>query len=330
MQKRTFVRTALAGILALGAAFGAPPRVLAAGYPDKPINVIVPFPPGGLTDLIGRRFAAYLEKQTGQTVIVQNKPGASGQLGAQQVARAHPDGYTVLVTATHFAISAAVRRDLPYDPVKDFSPIALFVTTPNILVVNSKVPVHNLQEYLKYANSRPGGLSFGSSGAGGSTHLSGELLKLKTHANLQHIPYKGMVLQVNDLVGGQLESGFVDASSVLQFIEAKQLRPIGVTGSARFDILPDVPTIAEQGVPGYEATTWIALAAPAKTPPDILKFLNKAALDSMQTPDSAAFLKQISATRSALTPQEVSDYLRRDIAKWTEVAKAANLQTGSE
>ncbi|MCD0501685.1 Bug family tripartite tricarboxylate transporter substrate binding protein [Bordetella petrii] len=328
MQKRTFIKTlgvaALAGCILAAVA----PRAQAA-YPDKQITVVVPFPPGGLTDLVGRRFAAYLEKQTGQTVVVQNKAGASGQVGAQQVSRAAPDGYTLLVTATHFGISAAIRRDLPYDPVRDFSPVALFLTTPNILVVNSKVPVKNLQEYLQYANNESGGMSFGSSGAGGSTHLSGELLKLKTKANMQHIPYKGMVLQVNDLVGGQLESGFVDPSSVMQFIEAGQLRPIGVTGKERFDILPDVPTIAEQGVPGYEATTWIAVVAPANTPADIQQYLNKMAIDSMQTPDSREFLKQISATRSTLTPAEMSDYLRSEIAKWTEVAKAANLQTGT-
>ncbi len=329
MQKRTFLTTLMAGSLAVASLAGALPTAHAAGYPDKPITIVVPFPPGGLTDLVGRRFAAYLEKETGQSVVVQNRPGASGQVGAQYVARMPADGYTLLVTATHFAISAAVRTDLPYNPVKDFDPLAIFVTTPNILVVNAKVPVNNIKEYIAYANNKPGGISFSSSGTGGSTHLSGELLKYLTKANIQHISYKGMVPAVNDLVGGQLESGFVDPSSVLQFLEEKRLRAIGVTGATRFDILPDVPTIAEQGVTGYEATTWIALAAPANTPKTIQDMLNKAAVASMQTPEAKEFLKQISATPSAMTPPEVKTYLTNEIDKWTKVAEAANLRTGN-
>lgn len=262
-------------------------------------------------------------------MIVQNRAGASGQVGAQHTARQPADGYNLLVTATHFAISAAVRADLPYDPVKDFDPLAIFVTTPNILVVNSDVPIHNIKEYVEYANKTPGGMSVGSSGTGGSTHLSGELLKYLTKANMQHISYKGMVPHVNDLVGGQLESGFVDPSSVLQFLEQGRLRAIGVTGAERFDILPDIPTIAEQGVDGYEATTWIALAAPAGTPEEVKDFLNKMALESMQTAGAQEFLKQISANPSSMGHAEVKDYLTAEIDKWTKVAEAADLRTGN-
>ena len=328
MHKRSFIGLALAAAVTVTATLAAATGAQAADYPHKPITVVVPFPPGGLTDLIGRRFAAHLEKQTKQSVIVQNKAGASGQVGAQGVARDAPDGYTVMVTATHFAISAAVRRDLPYDPIKDFSPIALFVTTPNILAVNAKLPIRNLDEYIAYANGRSQGVSFGSSGAGGSTHLSGELLKLKTGANMQHIPYKGMVLQVNDLVGGQLESGFVDPSATLQFFKTGALRPIGVTGAERFDILPDVPTLAEQGVKDYEAITWIALIATANTPEDVRAFLNKSAIASMQTPEAQEFLKQIAAQPSTLSPSEVATYLSDEVKKWSAVADAAKLKTG--
>lgn len=327
MKKRTFLKTLIACSVAATAVSTPPAMAQAASpYPNRPINIIVPFPPGGLTDIIARRFAAHLEEETGQSVIIQNRAGASGQVGAQAVARMPADGYNLLVTATHFAISAAVRTDLPYDPVVDFDPLAIFVTTPNILVVNSDVPVHNIKEYIEYANNKPDGISFGSSGTGGSTHLSGELLKHLTQANMHHISYKGMVPHVNDLVGGQLESGFVDPSSVNQFLDEGRLRAIGVTGSERFDILPDIPTIAEQGVEGYEATTWIALAAPAGTPEDIRAFLNKAAITSMQTSSSQEFLRQISASPSSISHAEVRDYLSAEIVKWTAVAEAADLR----
>ncbi|WP_038852302.1 Bug family tripartite tricarboxylate transporter substrate binding protein [Bordetella petrii] len=328
MQRRAFLSATVACAI-VASAFQGTSTQAAPQYPDKPVNIIVPFPPGGLTDLIGRRFAAYLEKKTGQTVVVQNRAGASGQVGAQAIARMEPDGYNLLVTATHFAISAAVRADLPYDPVGDFDPIAIFVTTPNILVVNEKVPVHSLREYIEYANKKPGGMSFGSSGTGGSTHLSGELLKHLTGANLQHVSYRGMVPHVNDLVGGQIESGFVDPSSVIQFLQEGRLRALAVTGAQRFDILPDIATIAEQGVDGYEATTWIALAAPAGTPQAVKKFLNQAAIESMQTPEGKEFLQQISATPSTLTDAQVKDYLKAEIDKWKKVAEAANLRTGN-
>ena len=329
MKKRAFLKALAVTGIALSSVFGAPASVLASDYPDRLINIIVPFPPGGLTDIIGRRFADYLQRETGQTVVVQNRAGASGQVGAQYVSRQPADGYTLLVTATHFGISAAIRTDLPYNPVTDFSPIALFVTTPNILVVNKDVPVTNIQEYIAYANGKAQGISVGSSGTGGSTHLSGELLKFRASANMHHIPYKGMTPHVNDLVGGQIESGFVDPSSVMQFLADGRLRAIGVTGAQRFDILPDVPTISEQGIDGYEATTWIALVAPAGTPQAIQDFLNKAAIASMQTPSAKQFLKQISAMPSDLSPSQFTDYLRHEISKWSEVADAANLKIGN-
>ncbi len=328
MRRRSFIQgaSALAASAGAGGLVAGWPGPALAAYPDRPINIVVPFPPGGLTDLIGRRFAMYLEKTTGQPAIIENKAGASGQVGAQGVARARPDGQTLLVTATHFALSAAVRDDLPYDPVKDFAPVALFVTTPNILVVNPKVPVHNLQEYIDYANRSPGGISFGSSGAGGATHLSGELLKLMTQAKMEHIPYKGMVLQVNDLLGGQLESGFVDPSSVTQFLADGKLRAIGVTGKERFGILPDVPTFDEQGVKGYESTTWIALLAPAGTPPDIVRQLNELAIASLQEPGAQTFIEQIQATPNTMSAEDFAAYLQSDVDRWTQVAKAAGLR----
>nr|MBF0685407.1 tripartite tricarboxylate transporter substrate binding protein [Pseudomonas sp.] len=319
--KRTLISAclALATVLPGGAA-------LAKSYPDKQITLVVPFPPGGLTDLIGRRFAHYLEQQTGQTVVVENRAGASGQVGAQYVARQEADGHTLLVTATHFALSQALRKDLPYNAIDDFTPVAMFVTSPNMLVVRSDSKINSIQDYIKASKEQDGGISFGSSGAGGSTHLSGELLKFKTGADITHVPYKGMVLQVNDLIGGQLESGFVDPSSVMQFLETGRLKVLGVTSPERVSILPDIPTIREQGVDGYEAQTWIALLGPAGMPEAITNSLNQWAVESMQTPESQEYLKGIGNQASTLGPEEFRERLHQEIAKWTDVAEKARIR----
>lgn len=319
--KKTLLSVCLA--LATVAPGGA---ALAASYPDKQVTIVVPFPPGGLTDLIGRRFAHYLEQKTGQTVVVENRAGASGQVGAQYVARQPADGHTLLVTATHFALSQALRKNLPYDAIKDFTPVAMFVTSPNMLVVRSDSKINSIQDYIKASKEKSGGISFGSSGAGGSTHLSGELLKFKTNADITHVPYKGMVLQVNDIVGGQLESGFVDPSSVMQFLEAGRLKALGVTSPERVSILPDVPTIREQGVEDYEAQTWIAMLGPAGLPDDITRSLNQWAVESMQTPEAQEYLKGIGNQASSLKPEEFRERLQQEIAKWTDVAEKANIR----
>jgi len=297
-----------------------------AAYPEKPITLIVPFPPGGLTDIIGRRFAQDLEQKTGQTVLVENRAGASGQLGAQYVARQPADGYTLLVTATHFALTQAVRKDLPYNALKDFTPIAMFVTAPNMLVVDGKSPINTLTDYIAASKTRDGGISFGSSGTGGATHMSGELLKLLSGADMTHVSYKGMMPQLNDLVGGQLESGFVDPSSVKQYLEAGRLKALGVTTSKRVSILPNIPTFAEQGVTGYEAQSWIAMLGPAGLPADVTNALNKWAVESMHSPRNKEYMEGFGNEVSSISADEFRQVLEREITTWTKVAEKAGIR----
>lgn len=315
---------ALLGALAICASLAAP---MAAAAPDdyplkQRVTLVVPFPPGGLTDIVARRFAQRLQDETRQTVVVENKAGASGQLGTQAVSKAPADGYTLLVTATHFAVNSALRPTLPYDPLKDFTAIAVFLTTPNVLAVPASLPVHDLQEYLAYARQK-GGLAFGSSGTGGSTHLSGELLKLATKAPLFHVPYKGMAPAINDLLGGQVPSVFLDPGSVVQFAKEGKVRLIGVTSSKRIDVLPDVPTIAEQGVPGYEANTWIALVAPAGVPASVVEKLNKVAVATVNTPDAKGWLTQSGAIASDRSPADAARFISAELSMWKRVVKEA-------
>lgn len=294
-------------------------------YPDRPITIIVPFPPGGLTDIVARQLARAMQETFKQTVVVDNKAGASGQIGSQHVARAAGDGYTLLVTATHFVVNPAVRKTLPYDPVKDFTPIALLVSTPNVLAVTKSLPVNTLQEYLAYARQQKDGLAFASSGIGGSTHLSGEMLKVMAKAPLMHVPYKGMVPAINDTLGGQVPSIFADIGGIMPFAKDGKIRIIGVTSPQRSPALPDVPTIAEQGVPGYEANTFIGLMGPADMPPAVVEKLNRLARDAMHASSVAQTLEQNGGVAGEMSAAQYGEYVRSELVKWKRVAQEANV-----
>lgn len=258
---------------------------------NQPITLVVPFAAGGMTDVLARQLAKTLQADLKQSVIVDNRSGAGGVIGAEKVARSPADGHTLLVTTTAHVVNPAITKTLPYDTEKDFAPVALLARTPNVLVVNPKLPVNNLRELLAYAK-KTGSLSYGSSGVGGTTHLSGELLASRTGAPLLHVPYKGTALALNDLLGGQIQASFVDALTAIKYVQSGKLRAIAVSTRERNPMLPDVPTIAEQGVPGYETEIWIGFYAPAGTPPAVLERLNTLARASMHEPAFAKLLAE--------------------------------------
>ncbi len=319
---------ALAALGALSAVAAIAPGTAAAqeNWPSKPVTIIVPFPAGGMTDLLARRIAKDMAVDLKQPVVVENRAGASGQIGTEMVARAKPDGYTLLVSATHHVINPAVRGSLPYDAAKDFTPIALLATTPNVLVVNNNIPAATLPEFLAYAKKQKEGLSFGSSSIGGATHMSGELLKLMTKAPMVHIPYKGATPAMADLLGGQIPALFHDAMTMAPYVKDGKVKAIGMTSAKRSDALPNVPTIAEQGVAGYEATTWIGFYGPANLPKPIVDRLNREAVKSMNAPDSKASLAQSATTPGTMSAEQFGGFVQAELAKWKRVASEAKVK----
>ncbi len=274
MRSHTVTRVLLFAAALATVAAAVPAR--AQTWPAKPIRLIVPYPPGGTTDLLGRGIGQKLSESLGQQVVIENRPGAGGSIGADLAAKSKPDGYTLLLgtIATH-AINPNLYPDNPYDPAKDFAPVALVATMPNLLVVNPSVPAKSVRELIALARSKPGALAFASAGSGTTQHLSGEIFKKMAGIDMLHIPYKGNAPAVTDLVGGQVQVMFDNIPISLQQVRAGKLRALAVTGPKRSGVLPDVPTIAEAALPGYSVTSWFALFAPAGTPAAIVARLNK-------------------------------------------------------
>lgn len=297
----------------------------AADYPAQPVSLVVPFAAGGMTDVLARQLARTMQKALGQPVVVENRVGAGGIIGAERVARARPDGYTLMVTTTAHVVNPSITRQLPYDTERDFAPVALLASTPNVLVVNPAVPAHNLQEFLAYAR-RTGSVSYGSAGTGGTTHLSGVLLASRTGAPLLHVPYKGTAAAVNDLLGGQIQASFVDALTAIKYIQAGKLNAIAVSTRARNAMLPNVPTIAEQGVPGYETEIWIGFYAPAGTPPAIVDRLNQLAVTSMNEPAFRNTLMQQGTTPGQMAVPEFRAFVGSEIRKWAGIVRDARIE----
>ncbi|HEY4137833.1 MAG TPA: tripartite tricarboxylate transporter substrate binding protein, partial [Casimicrobiaceae bacterium] len=276
-------------MLAAAVAFGVVVAPFATGqstYPTKPVRLVVPFPAAGTTDIIARATAQKLSEAWGQQVIVDNRPGAAGNIGSELVAKSAPDGYTLLMgtVGTH-AINPSLYAKMPYDHVKDFAPVILVAGVPNVLVVNPELPVKSVPELIAYAKANPGKLNFASSGSGTSIHLSGELFKAMTGVQMTHVPYKGSAPALTDLVGGQVQLMFDNLPSSLAFIKAGKLRAIAVTSKARAAALPDVPTVAES-IPGFEASSWFGILAPAGTPPDIIARINGEVTRWLATPEA--------------------------------------------
>lgn len=295
-------------------------------YPSRPVTVVVAFAPGGMTDIVGRLLAAELGEVFKQSFVVENRPGAAGQIATEYVARRPADGYTLLLSATGHVIGPAVQKSVRYRPVLDFEPIALIAKAPNMLVVNPAVPVHTVPEFVKWAKEQ-GSVPYGSAGAGGSTHLAGELFRHMTGAPLVHVPYKGASPSTSAVVAGQIPVVFQDSMSVSAFVAAGKLRPIAVTSAERSKLFPDVPTIAEAGYKNFDAYTWLGLYAPAGTPKDIVARLNAEVNRIMASPDMVAKLKRQQAEAAGgLSPSAFRDYVGEEVAKWQNTVKITGVQ----
>jgi tripartite-type tricarboxylate transporter receptor subunit TctC len=295
-----------------------------AAYPDKPIRLVVPYTPGGVTDLLARAVAKALSERVKQSVIVDNRAGAGGNIGAEVVAKSPADGYTLLMgSAATQAINASLYKRLPYDHIKDFAPITLVAEVPNILVVNPLIPARNVSELIAYGKANPDKLSFGSSGTGGTIHLSGELFKSMAGVKMLHVPYKGSAPAVSDLLAGQINLMF--DSSVAPYVKSGKLRALAVTSAKRSPVLPDVPTMAQAGLPGYEATAWFGILAPAGTPPSIVDKLNKNLVAILRDAEMRKWMQSQGADAIGDTPSEFAAYIKTETAKWARVVKEAGV-----
>lgn len=297
-----------------------------AAYPTQPIRLIVSFAAGGPTDVFARLVASKLEKELGQPIIVENKPGGGSNIGSEFVAKAKPDGYTLLVGTVANATNMGIYKNLGYDTVRDFAPITQIMSSPSVLVVNNNIPVKTLDELVAYIKERPGKLNYASSGAGGMQHHAAEMLKLRAGIDMLHIPYKGAAPALTDVIGGTVNMGFKTASGVMPAIQSGKVRAIAVAGNSRLAQLPDIPTMAEAGMPGIEADSWNGLFAPAGTPPAIINRLAEATIKVLQTQEIKERFAAISATPVGSSPAEFSQYVRDEVQKWGKVAKEANVQ----
>ena len=319
MKLRVVFLLASALVLAAGSAF--------AQYPTKPVRIIVPYPPGGTTDILARLVAKGLTDKFGQTFVVENRPGASGAIGSQAVAKSPPDGYTLVMgTISSHGINSALYRSLPYDAVKDFAPVTNVASTPNVITVNPSVAAKNLNELLKLAREKPGKLNFGSTSQGGSPHMSAELLKMMAHVELVHVPYKGAGPMLADLIGGQIEIGFDNLPSSMSHIRSGKVRAIAVTTTKRWPGAPEIPTVAESGVPGYEVSGWFGLLAPAGTPKPVIDALYRAIADLLKQPDVAKQLLELGAEPAANGPDAFGRQIADEVEKWKKVVAATGVK----
>jgi tripartite-type tricarboxylate transporter receptor subunit TctC len=307
-------------LVALGVA--APASAQGGAYPGKPIRIVVPFPPGGTTDILARAVGQQLAQAWGQQVIVDNRPGAGGNIGSELVAKSAPDGYTLLMgtVGTH-AINPSLYAKMPYDHVKDFTPVILVAGVPNVLVVHPSVPANTVAELIAYGKANPGKLNFASSGSGTSIHLAGELFKVQTGLQMTHVPYKGSAPAIQDLLGGQVQLMFDNLPSALPQIKAGKLRALGVTSATRAAALPDVPTIAESGLPGFEASSWFGLLAPAGTPRDVVARLDTEVARWLASPDAKEKLLAQGAIAGGGTSEDFARHIAAETAKWAKVVK---------
>lgn len=299
----------------------------AQSYPSKPVKIIVPYPAGGSTDIIARIAAAQLQERLKQPFVVENRAGASGVIGTMAVAQAAPDGYTLVMgTASSHGINSALQKNLSYDAVKDFAPVTVVASTPNIIVVHPSVQARNLKELLALAKAQPEKINFGSTSPGGSPHMSAELLKMMTGVEMTHVPYKGAAPMLTDLMGGQIQVGFDNLPSTINFVKSNKVRALAVTTAQRWPGAPDIPTVAESGVPGYEVSGWFGLLAPAGTPKPVLDTLQKAIAEAVKTPEVAKKLRDLGAEPVANQPEIFAQAIKTDVEKWRVVVKTMNVK----
>jgi tripartite-type tricarboxylate transporter receptor subunit TctC len=296
----------------------------AQAYPTKPIHFVVPYPPGGPLDTVARLLGQRVAESTGQPVIVDNKPGAGGSIGAEAVAKAPPDGYTILMgaVATH-AINPTLYASIPYDPIKDFTPVTQIASTPNVLVVNPAVPAGNVRAFIAYAKANPGKLNFGSGSTGSAGHLAGELFKTMAGIDMTHVPYKGAAPAMNDLIAGRIQVMFDNLSSSLAQMRAGKVRALAVTTAKRSALAPELPTIAESGLPGFDINTWFGILVPAGTPRAIVERLHGEFTGALATRDIREKMLNLGAEPVGSSPGEFAAYIRTEGEKYSRVIRAS-------
>ena len=319
---RRFALGSIASAVVLGAGLLGGTSALAQAYPTKPVTIIVPFAAGGTTDILARIIGQALTAELGQSVVVDNRAGAGGNIGGQAAAKAAPDGHTLFMgtVGTH-AINASLYKKMPFDPVKDFAPLTRVANVPNLLVANPAQPYKSVKDLIAYAKANPGKVNFGSSGNGSSIHLSGELFKSLAKVDMQHVPYKGSAPAVTDLLGNQIGIMFDNMPSAIQHVRSGKLVPLAVTTAKRSPELPNVPTIAEAGVPGYEATSWFGMFAPAGTPAPVLAKLNAAIVKVLGQPDVKKKINEQGAEVYSETPEQFAAFIQAESVKWGKVVK---------
>ena len=314
ISRRAVLIAGGAAIISRGAA--------AEDYPAHPVRIVVPFPAGGSNDIVARILAQKLSEKTGQQFFVENRAGAGGNIGAEMVAKAAADGYTLLVTAPPpLTTNVALYKSLPFDPATAFAPVALLATVPIVLMVHPSLAVKNVQGLVALAKAKPGTLNFGSSGIGSTNHLAGELLRHMTGIDIVHVPYKGAAPAMNDLIAGHIPMMFDNMPAVLPQVQGGSVRAIAVAGAVRAAALPDVPTVAEQGVPGFEAFAWFGLVAPAKTPGAVLDKLQGDVVSILETADMKARLTELGAEAGTVSGAAFGKFLTEDTAKWSELIR---------
>ncbi len=302
----------------------AQPQPQAAGaWPTRPVRLVVGYAAGGATDVIARIVAVKLGERLGQPVVVDNRAGANSNVGAEVVAKSPADGYTLYVFTIANTINASLYGRLGYDPQKDFEPIGLIAKIPNILVVNNQLPVKSVADYIRFARESKDGITFASSGSGSSIHLSGEMFKMQTKLNMLHVPYKGSAPAVTDLLGGQVQSMFDNTPSALPHVQGGRLRAIAITSAQRSPLLPDVPTVAESGFPGFDVQSWFGLAAPAGTPRAVIDRVNAELVKVLNAPDVRQRFQDLAATPEPGTPEQMRTFTAAEIQRWREVVKAS-------
>ena len=317
LSRLTMMTAAVVLALATGAA--------ADDYPNRPVRLIIPFPAGGSNDVVGRLIANQLSIKLGQTVFVDNRGGAGGVIGTEAAANAAPDGYTLAIISIAHAVNPALYK-LKYDPIKSFIPISILATGPNVLAVNPQLPVNSVKELIALAKDKPGQFDYASAGVGSFQHLGGELFKLTAGVNLAHVPYKGGGPAMQDVISGHVKIIFSSLIQTTPFIQSGQLKALGTGGAKRNPVLPDVPTIAEAGVPGYVADNWWGIAAPAGTPAPIVEKLYKAIQTSLKSSDLQAQFEREGAATVEMSSAEFAKYIETEIAKWSRVVKEGNIR----
>lgn len=311
---------------AAGAALSLAHPALSQSYPERPIRVIVPYAPGGGTDITTRTVALRLAEALKVSVVVDNRGGAAGNIGKEMAARATPDGYTLLTAGLSFAVNPSLFAKLGYDPIRDFDPISLIATAPLIVVVHPSVPAHSIKDVIALAKAKPGALNYASGGIGTGNHVAGELFTYMTGTRIVHVPYKGGGPALADVVAGQVQILFNTTTSTLPFVKSGKLRALAVTGAQRSPGLKDLPTVAESGLPGFDVGVWFGLVAPAKTPRAIIDRLNGEIVRVTQQPEVRQQFAAQGAEPVGSTPEAFRQYIRAEVAKWAKVAKAANLK----